>query len=592
MEKLWRSRSRLLSAFASICLYLLNLSICCSLNDEGLALLRVKEKVLSDPYGALSNWKDEVGVENPCSWVGVGCSEGYVVVLNLKDLCLTGTLAPDIGNLVHVQFIILRNNSFSGVIPKEVANLKQLEVLDLGYNNFSGQLPCHPGDKISTILPNSEKTKDVTMRKLLRTPAWKPSFPPPPPLESGSNIVPPSPRSVRSPRDIAPPPTPVLVVPPPLPSPDIHISPPSLANPTEKPSASSKRSWTSIHWNLLLSAMIGGPLLILLLIGGILFFRFNKMATVNPWRTGLSGQLQKAFVTGVPKLKRSELVAACEDFSNVIGSSSVCNLYKGTLSNGVEIAVVSIAVSSAKEWSSSLESNFRKKIETLSKVNHKNFVCLIGYCVDEEPFARMMVFEYAPNGTLFEHLHIREAEHLDWATRLRIAMGVAYCLEHMHQLTHPLAHRNLTSSSVYLTEDYAGKVSDFIYQTDGNLDEIKPNTQSNVYSFGVVLFEMMTGRLPYSVGGESLENWASDYLRVQPLREIVDPTLRTYHEEQLQVIGNVIKMCTNPEPRRRPSMREVCLMLREVTGIGPDGAVPKISPLWWAELEILSTEAN
>ncbi|KZV39270.1 hypothetical protein F511_14571 [Dorcoceras hygrometricum] len=562
----------------------------------GLALLRVKEKVLGDPYGALSNWKDEVGVENPCSWVGVGCAEGYVVVLNLKDLCLTGTLAPDIGNLVHVKFLILRNNSFSGTIPKEVSNLKQLEVLDLGYNNFSGQLPCHLCGKFSTEYMNSEEIKDVSRRKLLRTPAWRPLFVPPPSLESGSNSAPPPPPLFRFPHNIAPSPSPspssLLVVPSPLPSPDIHISPPSLDTPTEKPSASSQNSWMSSHRTMFLSLIIGGSLLILLLIGGILLFPFNKMATVNPWRTGLSGQLQKAFVTGVPKLKRSELVAACEDFSNVIGSSSVCNLYKGTLSNGVEIAVVSIAVSSAKEWSNSLESSFRRKIDTLSKVNHKNFVCLLGYCVEEEPFTRMMVFEYAPNGTLFEHLHIREAEHLDWDTRLRIAMGVAYCLEHMHQLTPPLAHRNLTSSSVYLTEDYAGKVSDFIYQNEGNLDQIEPNAQSNVYSFGVLLFEIITGRLPYSVGGESLENWASDYLRVQPLREVVDPTLRTYHEEQLQLIGNVIVMCTNPDPRRRPSMKEVCLMLREITGIGPDGAVPKISPLWWAELEILSTEAN
>lgn len=66
--------------------------------------------------------------------------------------------------------------------------------------------------------------------------------------------------------------------------------------------------------------------------------------------------------SGVPKLKRAELEAACEDFSNVIGSSSVCSFYKGTLSSGVEIAVASIAAKSTKEWSSSLESQFRKKV--------------------------------------------------------------------------------------------------------------------------------------------------------------------------------------------------------------------------------------
>ncbi|KAL0317043.1 UNVERIFIED_CONTAM: protein MALE DISCOVERER 2 [Sesamum angustifolium] len=81
MKEFWRSRSRLAAAFPVFCLYLLNLSSCWSLNDEGAALLRFKERILSDPHGALSNWIDEVGVESPCSWFGVECSEGYVVVL-------------------------------------------------------------------------------------------------------------------------------------------------------------------------------------------------------------------------------------------------------------------------------------------------------------------------------------------------------------------------------------------------------------------------------------------------------------------------------------------------------------------------------
>lgn len=139
------------------------------------------------------------------------------------------------------------------------------------------------------------------------------------------------------------------------------------------------------------------------------------------------------YIPGVPSLKRSELEIACEDFSNVIGSLSDCKLYKGTLSSGVEIAVISTVVTSAKNWSKQSESQFMKKvtptyslvalnfsllfdfyllnfcfifqISDFSKVNHKNFVNLLGYCAEQKPFTRMMVFEYAPNGTLFEHLH-------------------------------------------------------------------------------------------------------------------------------------------------------------------------------------------
>lgn len=332
----------------------------------------------------------------------------------------------------------------------------------------------------------------------------------------------------------------------------------------------------------------------------------NKVATVKPWATGLSGQLQKAFVTGVPKLKRAEVEAACEDFSNVVGSSSIGTIYKGTLSSGVEIAVASVGGKSAKDWSKNLEAQFRNMIGTLSKGNHKNFINLLGYCEEEEPFTRMMVFEYAPNGTLFEHLHIKESEHLDWGMRLRIAMGMAYCLEHMHLMNPPMVHKNLNSSAVTLTEDYAAKICDFNFWNQMAAAEIEQsgidllNTasasrgpESNVYSFGVILFEMVTGRLPYSVDNGSVEDWASDYLKgEQPLREMVDPSLDSCQEEQVDRIGQVIKSCVHPDPRSRPPMREVAAMLGDITGITRDGAIPKISPLWWAELEVLSTDAN
>lgn len=314
----------------------------------------------------------------------------------------------------------------------------------------------------------------------------------------------------------------------------------------------------------------------------------------------------EAFLSGVPKLQRSELEIACEDFSNIIGSLSDGTVYKGTLSSGVEIAVTSTAVKSVEDWSKSSETQFRKKIDKLCKMNHKNFVNLIGFCEEQKPFTRMMVFEYATNGTLFEHLHIKESEHLDWGMRLRIAMGIAYCLEYMHQLNPPTAHANLQSSSVYLTEDYAAKISDFSFWNDvtaGKMESLSTelletsvsDPESNVYNLGVILYEIITGRLPNSIGDYSFVNWASNYLggtRKQPLRDMVDPTLVSFDEEQLQKLCEVIKVCVHPDPKQRSSIREVTAMLKEITAIGPDGATPKLSPLWWAELEILSTSSS
>nr|GEU90298.1 probable inactive receptor-like protein kinase At3g56050 isoform X2 [Tanacetum cinerariifolium] len=190
--------------------------------------------------------------------------------------------------------------------------------------------------------------------------------------------------------------------------PPSDVAPPHSVNADPSPTLSlprfdGQRSGKKNHLSLILSIPFGGTALVGIVV--LFLCRGNKVATVRPWATGLSGQLQKAFVTGVPKLKRSELEAACEDFSNVIGSTSFRTVYKGTLSSWVEIVVVSVDTPSAKEWSKHLESSFRKRIDMLSKVNHKNFVNLLGFCEEDAPFTIMIAFEYAPNGTLFEHLH-------------------------------------------------------------------------------------------------------------------------------------------------------------------------------------------
>lgn len=683
----------------SYAVFCYNISFCRALNTEGMALLKFKERVSKDPFNALSSWDFSVVGSNSCSWLGVKCSNGKVVTLNLRDLCLEGKLAPELRQLTHLKSIILRNNAFRGTIPEEIGELKELEVLDLGNNNLGGPLPSFFHKKLSmsillldnnkylnSIPPETYNVKIVSVsqvindqpitnvlrashrgqsnvrktmqsrfigqRKLLQvttspnlmkaekdwpnkegsissSPSSSQMSPSPSPspsvlfpnTPSSSISVPPStfisPSSVSespspseflipsasrelSPRaSSAPPIYPPIIVGPrkvshaPL---STHASAPSL---TVKNTSKPKR-----HLIIILPGIIGSSLFIFVLALGFFYFRRIKVVTVKPWATGLSGQLQKAFVAGVPKLHRSELEIACEDFSNIIGSLSNGTVYKGTLSSAVEIAVTSTTAMSAKDWSKNLEAQFRNKIDTLSKLNHRNFVNLIGYCEEVEPFTRMMVFEYASNGTLFEHLHIKESEHLDWATRLRIAMGIGYCLEYMHHLSPPTTHKNLQSSSIYLTEDYAAKISDFGFWNEVTATKMGPaNTElleaplvdpeSNVYSFGQILFEIITGRLPYSVGNGFVVDWILDYLRHErPLREVVDPTLKSFNEQQVEKLLQVAKECVLPDPTQRPTMRDVTFKLKEITGLGHDEVIPKLSPLWWAELEILSPEST
>ncbi|KAI5434042.1 probable inactive receptor-like protein kinase At3g56050 [Lathyrus oleraceus] len=633
--------------FVSVCFLFLNLSLCCySLNDEGNTLLKLKERITSDPFDALSTWVDDEASLDPCHWFGVECADREVVVLNLKDLCLEGTLSPELMNLVHIKSIILRNNSFYGTIPEEIVGLKELEILDLGYNNFSGHLDANFEHSISSLaillLDNNEhlagfspKINELKMLSECQVDENQ--------LTNAANMASCSERSIKwhvheneGPRSLlehhklhrppyhyhrnhtsplyrpSPSHSPSVAAPPPVPSldsPDQNASDSPNQNALDSPdqnasdsppqSIASKKNQVPIFAGVI----IGSAVFLVISTIGIYLCKTNKVSIVKPWTTGISGQLQKALVTGVPKLKRIDLEAACEDFSNVIGNSPIGTLYKGTLSSGVEIAVASVSMTLSKTWTKNLEAQFRKKIDILSKVNHRNFVNLIGYCEEEEPFTRMLVFEYAPNGTLFEHLHVKEAEHLNWGPRLRIATGMAYCLQYMHGLDPPVALINLSSSTVHLTDDHAAKISDLSFSHEKDSSEKKPDGRkdididmmdstsraSNVYSFGVLLFEIVTGRIPYSVDNSSAENWASHYLKWdKPLEEMVDATLASYQENQVEQVAELIKDCVDPDSEKRPRMNEVSERLREITKMSPEFVVPKLSPLWWAELEISS----
>ncbi|XP_037440546.1 protein MALE DISCOVERER 2-like [Triticum dicoccoides] len=379
-----------------------------------------------------------------------------------------------------------------------------------------------------------------------------------------------------------------------------HKSQPPMPSPPSHSQAETNESSSVLHWTIYALCVSGAlGLVVIATVVYLLVSRRKKDNTVNPWATGLSGQLRKAFVTGVPSLGRAELEAACENFSNVIGTVSDSALYKGTLSSGVEIAVASSPVKSAKEWSDRSEEQFRNKISVLSKVNHKNFMNLLGYCTCDDPFTRMMVFEYAPCGSLFEHLHVREAEHLDWPTRLRIIMGVTYCLEHMNQLDPPVTPRTLNSSSIYLTEDYAAKFSDteFWKDDDGDVAPTRSAGQDSiVYKFGILLLEVISGRLPFSEDHGLLVLWASSYLDGKRLiGSMADPVLRASSpvpEGDLAALCDVVRLCINREAAKRPSMGEVAGLMKGAVGLSPEQTTPRNNPLWWAELEIMSTAST
>ncbi|RHN72100.1 putative protein kinase RLK-Pelle-LRR-VI-2 family [Medicago truncatula] len=346
--------------------------------------------------------------------------------------------------------------------------------------------------------------------------------------------------------------------------------------------------------------------MVILIIVLLCFWKKPAAKIIKPWNTGISGQLQKAFITGVPKLNRAELETACEDFSNIVTNVEACTIYKGTLSSGVEIAVVSGLINTRQEWTKTMELNYRRKIASLSRINHKNFVNLIGYCEEEEPFTRMFIFEYAPNGSLSEHLHVKEVERLSWSERVRIIMGTAYCLQYMHhELNPPVAHSKVSSHVVTLTDDFAAKLAEVTFRSivepskssirgdSKKYEMLRSGLDQNVYDFGILLLEIISGKLPHSEEQGNLVHWAAEFLHDRrSIGYMIDPSLQSLKDNELDVICEVIQGCIQPDPKMRPTMRDITSRLREVFCVTPEQAVPRLSPLWWAELEILSVEAT
>jgi hypothetical protein len=169
-------------------------------------------------------------------------------------------------------------------------------------------------------------------------------------------------------------------------------------------------------------------------------------------------------------------------------------------------------------------------------------------------------------------------------------MGVAYCLEHMSQLDPTVIPTNLSSSSIYLTEHYAAKISDIeFWKDDGDEATLRNNQQpSIVYKLGILLLEVISGRLPFSEDHGLLVLWASSYLDgKRPLAAMADPTLRSsVPDKDIAALCDVVRLCINPEKEKRPAMAEVARTMRAVTALSPEQTTPRDNPLWWAQLEI------
>lgn len=282
-----------------------------------------------------------------------------------------------------------------------------------------------------------------------------------------------------------------------------------------------------------------------------------------------------------------ELEKATEQFSSkrILGEGGFGRVYHGIAADGSEIAVKLLT----KDIQNG-DREFIAEVEMLSRLHHRNLVKLIGICI--EGHTRCLVYEVVPNGSVESHLHGPDKVKgpLDWDARLKIALGAARGLAYLHEDSNPrVIHRDFKASNVLLEDDFTPKVSDFGLAREategshhistrvmGTFGYVAPEyamtghllVKSDVYSYGVVLLELLSGRKPVDMsqpqGQENLVTWARPLLTSREgLQQLVDPSLAgTYDFDDMAKVAAIASMCVHPEVTHRPFMGEVVQALK------------------------------
>lgn len=287
-----------------------------------------------------------------------------------------------------------------------------------------------------------------------------------------------------------------------------------------------------------------------------------------------------------------ELHAATNSFNydNKLGEGSFGSVYWGQLWDGSQIAVKRLKV-----WSSKAEMQFSVEVEVLGRVRHKNLLSLRGYCAEGQE--RLIVYDYMPNLSLLSHLHGQYASDglLDWQKRIMIAIGSAEGLAYLHHYATPhIIHRDVKASNVLLDSKFEAQVADFGFaklvpdgashvttRVKGTLGYLAPeyamwgkvSESCDVYSFGILLLELLSGRKPIMKVGTGIKRtiveWAAPLVLEGNLRELVDPKLNgKYEEEELKGLVYVATKCAQHAPEDRPTMLEVVELLKDIRNFG------------------------
>ncbi|KAK3409474.1 hypothetical protein EUGRSUZ_J01604 [Eucalyptus grandis] len=570
-------------AAAAPLLLVLALSSCCFLD--------VARSDLDSDKGALLALRSAVGGRPllwnlslpPCDWTGVFCDSARQKVIELRfpAMGLAGGIpAGTIANLTQLQTISFHSNSLSGPLP-DLASLSELRNLYLQSNSFSGGLPpslfALP-NLFTGPIPDLNLTLDqfnVSSNQLTG------------PIPSALSTKPPSAFAGNS------------LCGPPLQS----------CNATGN---GNKLSGGAIA-GIVIGSVIGLFLILLVLI--ILCRRKSRGGGEKPKSLESQAargaeaeiaQTREAKSVGEPKASsaavisgdksvnkslvffgKGDAVAAfdLEDLlrasAEVLGRGTFGTTYKATLETGITVAVKRLKDLSVGE------AEFRERMRQTGAVEHENLVGLRAYYYNKDE--RLLVYEYLPIGSLSALLHgnsVVGRTPLNWDTRCDIALGAARGIAHLHSQDAVTSHGNIKSSNVLLTKSYKARVSDFSLAPIANLiaapnridgyrapevtDYHKVSQKADVYSFGVLLLELLTGKAPthslLNEEGVDLPRWVQSVVKEEWTAEVFDDELLRYQdvEEDMVELLQLAMHCAAQYPDKRPPMAQVVNKIEEI----------------------------
>ncbi|XP_057867923.2 L-type lectin-domain containing receptor kinase IX.1-like [Cryptomeria japonica] len=362
-----------------------------------------------------------------------------------------------------------------------------------------------------------------------------------------------------------------------------HLKPPTMIT-YESPQKSSKKP-SHVKVILISSSVCFLVICFLLFIGKIWYFNHRETRREYDGEEG-NIELDEQFAQGPRKFSYAQLSAATRNFSEdeLLGGGGFGSVYRGTL----PVTNEAVAVKRISQESKQGKKEYITEVTIISKLRHRNLLRLLGWCHEQGEL--LLVYEFLPNGSLDKYLFDENKVCLNWDARYNIACGLASALIYLHEeWDQCVVHRDVKASNVLLDSYFNAKLGDFglarlvesghaasrttiVAGTRGYLapeyiESGKASPESDVYSFGALALEIACGRQPidYTLHEHRcrLVAWVWDLHGQGNLLDAADQKLKgNFNSKQMEVVMLVGLLCSHPDPKARPTMREVLKILK------------------------------